>query len=66
MKFKDMMNSISFSHALSVAVNLWDDGIRPLVVAEAGVVVVVVWWLRLFILWALCDLNPQFGHSNLR
>jgi len=41
-KFKDMMNSISFSHALSVAVNLWDDGIRPLVVAEAGVVVVVV------------------------
>jgi len=42
-KFKDMMNSISFSHVLSVAVDLRDDGIRPLVVvAEAGVVVVVV------------------------
>jgi hypothetical protein len=42
-KFKDLMNSISFSHVLSVAVDLRDDGIRPLVVAaEAGVVVVVV------------------------
>jgi hypothetical protein len=40
-KFKDMMNSISFS----LEGNLWHHGIRSLVVAEAGVAVVVteVW-----------------------